>query len=139
MGNVGNASVSHHLLSCEFRSQISIIKLPPGILSHRPSSHHSTVVTVQSPSCIVSGYVFRYLNVLPLRCHQCPPVPDYQAATPPLPSSQATRRAGDTTDSSRRYWPGKFPRHGEIPTQSRADLNSAGKWGGVGTAQHISC
>jgi hypothetical protein len=114
------------LPSREFRSQISIIKLPPGILPHRPSSHDSTVVTIQSPPCTVGGYVFRYLNVLPLRYHQCPPVPDYQTGTPPLPSSRGTRRARNTTDSySSRYWPDKFLRHGEIPTQSRADIGCA--------------
>jgi hypothetical protein len=125
---LGNASVSHHLSSREFRSQISIIKLPPGMRPRRPSYLHNTVVTVRSPPCIVGGYAFRQLNVLPLRCHQCPPVPDYQTET--LPSlSQETRRAGNTTDSySSRYWPGNFLRHGEIPIQSRADLGFAGGW-----------
>src|SRR6266852_9190047 len=102
-GKIRNASVSHHLSSREFCSQISIIKLPPGILYYRSSHHHSTVVTVQSPSCVVDGYVFRCLDVLSLRCHQRAPVPDYQTATPPLPSPRATHRVGNTTDSSRRY------------------------------------
>ena len=90
------------LSSCEFRSQISIIKLPLGILPHGPSSQHSTVVTVQSPPCIVGGYAFRFHGIPPLRGHQCPPVLDYQTGTSPIPSSQATRRAGNSSDSSRR-------------------------------------
>jgi hypothetical protein len=113
----------HHLSSREFRSQISIIKLPRGILPRHPSYLHNTVVTVRSPpppSCIVGGHVFRQLDVLPLRCHQCPPVPDYQTETP-LASSQGSRQGG-------RYWLGNYLRHAEIPTQSRADLGCAGGW-----------
>jgi hypothetical protein len=126
-GNIGNASVSHHFSSREFRLQISIIKLSPGILPHRPSSHHSTVSAIQSPQRTIGGYIFWSLNVLPLRCYQCPLVPDCQTETPPLPSSQGTRRAANTTDSySSRYWPGNFLRHGETPTQSRADIGCAG-------------
>ena len=114
------------LSSRKFRSQISIIKLPLGILPHGPSSQHNTVVMVQSPPCIVGGYAFWFLDVPPLRGQQCPPVLDYQTGTSPLPSSQATRRAGNSSDSAWRYWRGKFLRHREIPTQSRAgDLGCA--------------
>ena len=76
-------------------------QLPLGILPRRPSSQHSTVVTVPSPPCIIGGYFFHCLTVLPLRCHQCPPVSDHQTGTPPLPSPQATRRTGNATDFSR--------------------------------------
>jgi hypothetical protein len=90
------------LSSRKFRSQISIIKLPLGILHHRPSCQHSTVVIVQSPPSIVGGSAFRFHGIPPLRDHQCPPVLDYQTGTSPLPSSRATRRAGNSSDSSRR-------------------------------------
>ena len=46
-GNIGNASVSLHLSSREFCSQMSVIKLPPGILPRRPSYHRITMVTIQ--------------------------------------------------------------------------------------------
>ena len=84
---------SHLLSSREFCSQTSIIKLPLGILRRRPSSLHSTVVTVRSPPCIVGGHVFHRLIVLPLWCHQRPPVPDHQTGTPPFPPSRGTSRA----------------------------------------------
>jgi hypothetical protein len=94
------------------------------------------VFTIRSPQHIVCGYIFRLLDVLPLRCHQCSCVPDCQTATP-LPLFQEARRVGNTTDSySSRYWPGKFLIHGEILTQCRADLGCAGGWGALGTAQH---
>ena len=74
-GNIGNASVSYHLLpSREFRSQISIIKLSPGILSHHPSSHHNTVCGIRSPQRIICGYIFWRFTFLPFRCHQCRPL-----------------------------------------------------------------
>jgi hypothetical protein len=87
-----NASESHHL-SREFRSQISIIKLSPGIFPRRPSSRYSAVFVNWSPQRIVGGYIFRCLNILPLRCHQCPPVLNCQTETPQalLPTSQETR------------------------------------------------
>ena len=65
------------LSSREFRSQISF-KLPCHIFPRRPSYHHSTVGALLSPPCTVGGYIFRYLNIPPLWCCQCPPIPDHQ-------------------------------------------------------------
>jgi hypothetical protein len=88
------------------------------------------VFAIQSPQRTVCSHIFWCLDLLPLWCHQCPPAPDCQTGTTPLPSSQGTRRAGNTTDScSSRYWPGNYLRHGEITTQSSDDLVYAGGWG----------
>ena len=40
------------------------------------------MITIQSRPCIVGGYVFHEFNVLPLRYHQRPPVPDHQTDIP---------------------------------------------------------
>jgi hypothetical protein len=77
----------------------------------------------------------RYVCVIPW-CHQCPPVPDYQTGMTPLPSShQGTRRAGNTTDSSR-SWPRQCSatRQNSNTVQSRPRL----RWGmgALRTVQH---
>jgi hypothetical protein len=124
-GNVGNTSVSHRIISrvVKFRSQISIIKLPPGIHPQHRSSHCSTECGISSPQSTVCGHIFWQLTFLPFRCHRCHPVSGCQTETPPLPSPRATRRAGNsTTDSSSRYWLGHLLRCEENPMQFRIDL-----------------
>jgi hypothetical protein len=58
-----------------------------------------SLATDQAP-CTIGDYVFCCHAVLPLRCHQCPPVPHHQTGTPP-PPSRATPRARNAAGTSR--------------------------------------
>jgi hypothetical protein len=122
---IGNAPVSNRLSSRESRSQIFGHQLPPGIRPCRPSSHCNMAGTVRPPPCIVGGFVFCFHDILPLRCHQCHPVPDYQTKTPPLLASRGSRRARNRTGISR-YWLGNSPQRRKIPKPSRANLDGSG-------------
>ena len=123
-GKIETSSVSHHFLSHKFCSQISIIKLPPGILPRHPSSNHRAVCFIQSPQRTICGHIFLRLNFLSLWRHQCHPAPGYQTEAPPLPSP-----AGIRTERRYRPWPGNFRLHGELLRQSRVNLAFAGGWG----------
>jgi len=101
-GNIGNASVSYHLSSREFRSQISIVsKLSPGNTPPRPSSHHNTVCGIRSPQRIARDFIFLVLHCFYLSgAVKVLLLLIVRPRLLPLPSSQGTRRAGTSGKTS---------------------------------------